>query len=427
MRLKELIIQLHRYIGIPMSVIVVTWFASGIVMMYTRGMPALSIEQSLELKSAIPTEEIGITPIEALRRNDLSFVAGELSVEALLLRPAYRFGSDGELTIFADNGAFFAGADENSGRDIVATAFAPDSSIDKLFRLLRQQRDARYVILDLKNYWDQVTVTDNDIEFEYQENSDRYYLPADTRVDYLALSVETLAAELVLDEEEIRRAYDANADRYVQPESRSVRHVLVSVDEGAGETAVEAARVKATELVDRARSGADFSVLAETHSDDAGSARRGGDLGVIQSGTMPSSFEEAAASLLEGQISDPIRTRYGFHVIQVTRLNEATLESYAEVRDRIATEIKRQEAESRFVEMAEDLGNITYEQPDNLAPAAPARIAAFASRSSDEEETPISCNSTWLRCISSPNRLLFPSASAVRAALAMVPISSKQA
>ena len=86
---------------------------------------------------------------------------------------------------------------------IVATAFAPDSSTDNLLRLLRQERDARYVVLDLTNYWDQVTVTDNDIEFEYQENSDRYYLPADTRVDYLELSVETLAAELVLDEEEI--------------------------------------------------------------------------------------------------------------------------------------------------------------------------------------------------------------------------------
>ena len=171
---------------------------------------------------------------------------------------------------------------------IVATAFAPDSSTDNLLRLLRQERDARYVVLDLTNYWDQVTVTDDDIEAEYQENSDRYYLPADTQVDYLALSVEALAAELVLEEEEIRRAYDASADRFVQPESRSVRHVLVSVDEGAGETAVEAARVKATELVDRARGGADFSALAETHSDDAGSARRGGDLGVIQSGTMPS-------------------------------------------------------------------------------------------------------------------------------------------
>ena len=115
---------------------------------------------------------------------------------------------------------------------IVATAFAPDSSTDNLLRLLRQERDARYVVLDLTNYWDQVTVTDDDIEAQYQENSDRYYLPADTQVDYLALSVEALAAELVLEEEEIRRAYDASADRFVQPESRSVRHVLVSVDEG---------------------------------------------------------------------------------------------------------------------------------------------------------------------------------------------------
>ena len=255
---------------------------------------------------------------------------------------------------------------------IVATAFVSDSSTDNLLRLLRQERDARYVVLDLTNYWDQVTVTDDDIGAQYQENSDRYYLPADTQVDYLVLSIEALAGELALEEEEIRRAYDASADRFVQPESRSVRHVLVSVDEGAGETAVGTARVKATELVARARGGADFSALAETHSDDAGSARRGGDLGVIQPGTMPASFEEAAESLLEGQISDPIRTRYGFHVIQVTRLNEETLESYDEVRDLIATEIKRREAEFRFVEMAEDLRNISYEQPDSLAPAARA-------------------------------------------------------
>jgi peptidyl-prolyl cis-trans isomerase D len=255
---------------------------------------------------------------------------------------------------------------------IVATVFAPDSSTDNLLRLLRQERDARYVVLDLTNYRDQVTVTDDDIEAQYQENSDRYYLPADAQVDYLALSVKALVAEMALEEEEIKREYDENADRFVQPESRSVRHLLVSLDEGAGETAVETAQVKAIELVARARGGADFSTLAETYSDDAGSARRGGDLGVIQPGTMPASFEEAAASLLEGQISDPIRTRYGFHVIQVTRLNEETLESYAEVRERIATEIKRREAESRFVEMAEDLRNISYEQPDSLAPAARA-------------------------------------------------------
>jgi peptidyl-prolyl cis-trans isomerase D len=264
---------------------------------------------------------------------------------------------------------------------IAATAFALNSSTDNLLRLLGQERDARYVVLDLTNYLDQDSVTDDDVEAQYTNNSDRYYLPADTQVDYLVLSVEALTANLVVEEEEIRRTYDASADRFVQSESRSVRHMLISVDEGAGETTVEKARVKATELATRARGGADFSTLAKTHSDDVGSARRGGDLGVIQPGTMPAAFEEAAASLLEGQISDPIRTRYGFHVIQLTRLNEETLESYAEVRDRIAAEIKRREAESRFVEMAEDLRNMSYEQPDSLAPTA--RALGLEIRQSD--------------------------------------------
>lgn len=120
-RTNEIIIQLHRYIGIPMSVIVVVWFASGIVMMYTRGMPALGVEQSLALKSAVPIAEIDVTPAEALRRNNLRFAHQELTIDALLLRPAYRFG--GGITVFADNGELFTGADEDSGREIVATAF----------------------------------------------------------------------------------------------------------------------------------------------------------------------------------------------------------------------------------------------------------------------------------------------------------------
>jgi peptidyl-prolyl cis-trans isomerase D len=255
---------------------------------------------------------------------------------------------------------------------IVATAFVLDSGTDTLLKLLRQERDARYVILDVANYWDQIVVTDDDIEIQYQENSDRYYLPSEIQVRYLILSVEALAADIVLDEQEIKRAYEENTDRFMQPESRSVRHILIGVDEDADEAAVEVARIKATELVSRARSGADFAALAEANSDDVGSARRGGDLGIIQPGTMPSSFEVAVATLAEAEISEPILTRYGFHVIQVTRLSEKRLQSYTDVRDRIASEIKRREAESRFVEMAEVLRNVTYEQPDSLEPAARA-------------------------------------------------------
>ncbi len=121
-RLRELIIQLHRYIGIPMSVIIAVWFVSGIVMMYTRGMPALSPERALELKSAIPLGEVRLSPGAALRRAGFGAGAQELHIESLLLRPIYRF--DGGLSIFADDGELFAGIDEHSGRDVVATAFA---------------------------------------------------------------------------------------------------------------------------------------------------------------------------------------------------------------------------------------------------------------------------------------------------------------
>jgi len=117
----QLIIQLHRYIGIPLSLLVVTWFASGIVMMYTRGMPALDAGQALALKSSIPLQEIRLSPADAYRRAGVDDRANTLSVETLLLRPVYRF--DEGLTIFADNGEIFRGADEDVGRDIVATAF----------------------------------------------------------------------------------------------------------------------------------------------------------------------------------------------------------------------------------------------------------------------------------------------------------------
>ena len=109
---------------------------------------------------------------------------------------------------------------------------------------------------------------------------------------------------------------------------------------------------------------------AEKVSDDPGSARRGGDLGINQPGAMPIEFERAASVLSEGEISDPVRTEYGFHVIQVYKVIPATRKSYDEVHDQIVLELRRTEAEARFVEMSEDFRNISYEQADSLEPLA---------------------------------------------------------
>lgn len=135
-RIREQIIQLHRYIGIPMSAIIAMWFISGVVMMYTRGMPALSPERALELQSTVPVRDIRLSPRVALQGAGFSYDPQIVTVESLLLRPAYRF--DGDLTIFADDGELFAGIDEHSGRDVVATAFALPISRVRFTERLRE-------------------------------------------------------------------------------------------------------------------------------------------------------------------------------------------------------------------------------------------------------------------------------------------------
>ncbi len=249
---------------------------------------------------------------------------------------------------------------------IVATAFALESRTDHLLELLDQKRDARYVVFDMNDYLDKAIVSDEVIEDRYREYSDRYYLPAEIQVDYLILSVDSIARDIMIDDQEIRAIYAEDPDRFRQAERRSVRHILISID-GDDETVdVEQAEIVASDLATRARQGEDFSKLAEQFSDDAGSARRGGDLGVIQPGAMPPLFEKTVDSMFEGEISEPVRTPYGFHVIQVTKLIPETIESYEDVRDRIAQEIKRREAEAQFVELGEDLRNLSYEASGSL-------------------------------------------------------------
>ena len=255
-------------------------------------------------------------------------------------------------------------------RSIVATAIASKYTTDNLIKLLLQERQARYVTLDLSAYLEQIIVTDEDIRAQYEENGSTYFLPADVKVDYVVLSIDKLSQEVVLDTQQVRAAYDDDLDRFIQPESRFVRHILFKVDEGEDENRVKAAQVRADQVVLRIRSGDDFAEVAEETSDDAGSARRGGDLGLIQPGTMPSSFEKAASILMEGEVSDPIRTEYGFHVIQVYSVIPQTRKSYEDVREQLAAELKRSEAEARFVEMSEDFHNISYEQADSLDPLA---------------------------------------------------------
>ncbi len=242
-------------------------------------------------------------------------------------------------------------------RGLEQSAIVSGNSIDKAWKLLDQRRIASYTTLEFDNFLDDIQVSEAAIEKEYQSNLDRYFEPASIQVDYLKLSVEDLGAKLYVDEADILRMYEDNPDRYRQPGSRSVSHILLSVSPDAADTQIDQVRQSASEIVTRARGGESFASLAEVNSDDKGSAKRGGELGVIRPGTMVKPFEDAVFAMVEGEISEPVRTQYGFHVIRLDRITESTVQSLDRVRSEIEAEVRRLRAEEQFNELAEILGS----------------------------------------------------------------------
>jgi len=255
-------------------------------------------------------------------------------------------------------------------RGLGQSAIVSGNSIDKAWKLLDQRRIASYTTLEFDNFLDDIQVSEAAIEKEYQANLDGYFEPASIQVDYLKLSVEDLGAKLDVDEADILRMYEDNPDRYRQPGSRSVSHILLSVSPDAADAKIDQVRRSASEIVARARGGESFASLAEVNSDDKGSAKRGGELGVIRPGTMVKPFEDAVFAMVEGEISEPVRTQHGFHVIRLDRITESTVQSLDRVRSEIEAEVRRLRAEEQFNELAEILGSTVFEQPDSLEPAA---------------------------------------------------------
>ncbi|GJL80704.1 MAG: peptidylprolyl isomerase [marine bacterium B5-7] len=251
------------------------------------------------------------------------------------------------------------------------SAFVTDEDINNVLRILGQVRTAEYVVIPANDPSREIKISEEDIATAYGKNKDQYFAPEMMRASYITLSVDRIAESIDVDEAELRQYFAENQSQYMTPEERRISHILIQVGDNADDAQVESALNKARELAGRARAGEDFAALAKQNSDDSGSAAKGGDLGVITSGVLVKPVEDAALALEEvGDISDPVRSRFGFHVISLTGYKPAVVAKFDEVKDQIESELKKQSAESRYLEEAERFTNIVYEQPESLEPAA---------------------------------------------------------
>ena len=253
---------------------------------------------------------------------------------------------------------------------MAATAAAPEQSLSQAFLLEGQQRRFRYLILPLSTFSSNMAVSKDEIATYFEDHSDAFMTPERVRAQYLELDVATLDPGVEVDEQALQALYDEQAGKYVTPEERHARHILIRLLADADDEATTAALEKADSIVSRLDGGEEFAALAKELSDDPGSAANGGDLGFFGRGIMAPEFENAVFGLQPGELSKPVKSPFGFHVIELVEIRPEVATPLDEVRDELTAQLLSSERGDLFYEKSETLSNLAFEQPDSLQAAA---------------------------------------------------------
>jgi peptidyl-prolyl cis-trans isomerase D len=259
----------------------------------------------------------------------------------------------------------------NQYRDAIRrTAAVTAEELNQAYMLEGQQRQFGYIVLPVQSFSESLEITDQDIEDYYAAHRETFMTPERVRLQYLELDIATLEPGIVVDEQALQDLYDEQAAKYVTPEERRARHILVALLPDADETTRAAALEKSRDIVARLEAGESFEELAKELSDDPGSAANGGDLGFFGRGVMDPEFENAVFELQQGEHSQPVRSAFGYHVIELVDIKPQVAIPLEDVRDELTDQLLAEERSNLFYEQSETLSSLAFEQPDSLQGAA---------------------------------------------------------
>lgn len=250
-------------------------------------------------------------------------------------------------------------------------AFVSRAEAANLLRISEQKREVSYFTLGADAFVSQVKLETDAAKKYYESHQDEFRVPEQVRLEFVTLSADALASQMQPTAAELRKAYDENAKRFVVKESRQASHILITPDAAGGADAKSKAKARAEEIhAQLKKNPKEFAALAKKHSQDPGSASRGGDLGFFERGAMVKSFEDAVFSMKPGEISPPVESEFGYHIIQLVTVRAGKAKAFEEARPEIEGELKKQMAARKFAELAEAFSNTLFEQSGSLKPAA---------------------------------------------------------
>ena len=254
---------------------------------------------------------------------------------------------------------------------VMQTAFMASVPADLALAAIHEQREVQVARFATADYAARVKPEDAELEAFYQANQSLFQAPEQASIEYIVLDIDAVRKTIKLNEQDVRSYYEQNAARLSGPEERRASHILIAAAKDASAAERQKARERAQELLAQARkSPQGFAELARKHSQDPGSAAKGGDLDFFGRGAMVKPFEDAVFALKKGEISEVVESDFGFHVIRLTDIKSPKQKSYAELRASLEAELTTQQARARYAEAAETFTNGVYEQSDSLKPVA---------------------------------------------------------
>ena len=254
---------------------------------------------------------------------------------------------------------------------VIASAFASPQELDDIARLAVQTRDIGYVVLKPAEP-KSVTVSDTDLKAYFKEHGESFRVPDKVALEFIEINQAELLREVDVEESDILAFYEAHKADFTMEEQRNARHILVQLAPDASDAEVASARKKAEDLRARVAKGEDFSAVARASSDDIGSRADGGSTGLFGRGVMAPEFETAVFGMKVGEISDLVRTDFGFHIITVTEIKPEDMKPYVDARGEVEQRLRKEKAEELYFELAERFSDSVYEFPDSLEDAAKA-------------------------------------------------------
>ena len=247
---------------------------------------------------------------------------------------------------------------------LVGSEFVLPVEVEQAHKLQGQQRVARILNIKSSDFVTEASITADEIEAFYADNSMMFQNPEQIDIEYVLLDANTLAPEVTLSEKDIETYYEQHADNYQRVERRKVAHILVQGDSTKSKD-------KAQAILAELKAGADFATLAKAKSDDVYSAKNNGELDWFERGVMDPAFDKSAFSLTaDAPLSDIVKSEFGFHIIKLIEAQESKTLPLSDVKSKIEVALKQDKVKEMYDNLYQRLSEVAFESPDSLEEAS---------------------------------------------------------